>query len=115
MLTRNSLHLALARATRGRPMLDFTDSQLPEDELLERMALEAAQSAFERWQDEQRLKQARAFRFPLRIPVGRPATRSRQAAQPQPWNRSPSRPASGRSGPISGPSHRSCRHRAAPE
>ena len=44
-------------------MLDFTDSQLPEDELLERMALEAAQSAFERWQDEQRLKQARAFRF----------------------------------------------------
>ncbi|QDT53875.1 hypothetical protein Pan44_19010 [Caulifigura coniformis] len=44
-------------------MLDFTDSQLPEDELIERIAIEGATIAFEQWQDRQRLKKAREFRF----------------------------------------------------
>ena len=44
-------------------MLDFSDSQLPEDELLERMAIEEASLEYAKWQERKRLKRAYEFRF----------------------------------------------------
>lgn len=44
-------------------MLDFTDSQLTDDELVERIALDEAEHEFEKWQDRMRLKKAGEFRW----------------------------------------------------
>ena len=59
---RDRLRLRGCGAIRGH-MLDFADSQLPDDELLERTALEEPRAESAPRQDRERLAKAREFRF----------------------------------------------------